>query len=66
LLPALRPHPVLGKWLYLPASVESFEDDARAISAMALADDPRLGVEPRPRRRHGTTGRATGHARRRR
>jgi hypothetical protein len=50
-LPALRPHPVLGKWLYLAASVESFEDDARAIAAMALADDPRLGVEPRPRRR---------------
>ena len=66
LLPALRPHPVLGKWLYLAASVESFEDDAHAIAAMALADDPRLGVEPRPRRRHGTTGRAARHARRRR
>jgi hypothetical protein len=52
-LPALRPHPVLGKWLYLAASVESFEDDARAIATLALADDPRVGVEPgsrRPRR----------------
>ena len=65
-LPALRPHPVLGKWLYLPAGVESFEDDAGAIAAMALADDPRLGVEPHPRRRRGTAGRARGHARRRR
>src|SRR5262245_11956933 len=59
-LPALRPHPVLGKWLYLAAGVESFEDDARAIAAMALADDPRLGVEPRPQRRRGTAGRARG------
>jgi hypothetical protein len=65
-LPALRRHPVLGKWLYLAASVESFEDDARAIAAMAVADDPRLGVEPRPRRRHGTVGRAKGYTRRRR
>jgi hypothetical protein len=65
-LPALRPHPVLGKWLYLAAGVESFENDARAIAAMALADDPRLGVEPRPRPRRGTAGRARGHTRRRR
>jgi len=65
-LPALRPHPVLRKWLYLAAGVESFEDDARAIAAMALADDPRLGVEPPPRRRRGTEGRARGHIRRRR
>jgi hypothetical protein len=64
-LPALRPHPVLGKWLYLAAGVESFEDDARAIASLALADDPRLGVEPRPRRRRGTAGRARGYARRR-
>jgi len=65
-LPALRPHPVLRKWLYLAAGVESFEDDARAIAALALADDPRLGVEPRPRRRRGTAGRARGRARHRR
>ena len=65
-LPALRRHPVLGKWLYLPAGVESFEDDAGAIAAMALADDPRVGVEPRPRPRRGKAGLATGHARQRR
>jgi hypothetical protein len=53
-LPALRRHPVLGKWLYLAASVESFEDDARAIAALAIDDDPRVGVEPRPRSRRRT------------
>jgi hypothetical protein len=56
----LRVHPILGKWLYLAAQVESFEDDARRLALLALADDPRVGVEPRPRR----TRRATGAARR--
>jgi len=65
-LPALRRHPVLGKWLYLAARVDSFEDDARAIAALALADDPRLGVEPRSRRRRAAAGRAMGHIGRRR
>ena len=58
-MPALRPHPVLGKWLYLAASVESFEDDARRLVELALAGDPRVGVEPQARR-------ARGRARRRR
>ena len=50
-LPALRVHPILGKWLYLPAEGDSFEEDGRRLAALALADDPRVGVEPRPRRR---------------
>jgi hypothetical protein len=49
-LPALRRHPVLGKWLYLRPSAESFEDDAGTLATMARADDARLGVVPRPRR----------------
>jgi hypothetical protein len=53
-LPALRVHPILGKWLYLPGDAESFEDDGRRVAALALADDPRIGVEPRPRRRRGS------------
>ena len=56
-LPALRVHPVLGKWLYLPADADAFEDDGRRLAALALADDPRVGVEPRPRRRRGGRGR---------
>ena len=60
-LPALRPHPVLGKWLYLAAGVESFEDDARAIATMALGDDPRLGVEPTLPRRRRSARRARKH-----
>ncbi|MGH7895980.1 MAG: hypothetical protein ACREQL_15005 [Candidatus Binatia bacterium] len=59
---ALRVHPVLGKWLYLAASGDTFEDDARALAALALADDPRVGVEPKP---HDTKGTASRGSRRR-
>jgi hypothetical protein len=50
LVPALRVHPVLGKWLYLPAAEDGFEREARRLAELARADDPRLGVEPKPRR----------------
>ena len=40
-------HPVLKKWLYLPESNENFEEAARAIVEFILANDPRVGVEPK-------------------
>jgi hypothetical protein len=49
--PALTPHPVLPKWLYLPESAERFESDAAALVRLARQRDPRLGVAPQPRRR---------------
>lgn len=52
-LPALRRHPVLGKWLYVPESDPEFEHTARRTTALVLARDERIGVEPRPRRRGG-------------
>ena len=62
-LPALHPHPVLGKWLYLDARDDRFEDDVGAVVALALARDPRVGVEPGTRSRRP---RRTRVARRRR
>lgn len=50
-LPALRPHPVLGKWLYVSQSDPGFEDCVEAIVSLVLAGDPRIGVEPTPRSR---------------
>ena len=50
LVPTLRVHPVLGKWLYLPAAEDGFEREARHLAELARADDPRMGVEPAPRR----------------
>lgn len=52
-MPALRPHPVLGKWLYVPQNDPAFEAVAERLAALVLARDPRVGVEPKPRKRRG-------------
>lgn len=44
--PALRQHPILGKWLYLPEAAETFERDAKQLVRLSLARDPRIGIEP--------------------
>jgi hypothetical protein len=49
LVPALRVHPVLKKWLVLRPSAQTFEDDALRLADLARGDDPRLGVEPQVR-----------------
>ncbi|WP_150720077.1 hypothetical protein [Pandoraea capi] len=49
-MPALRPHPVLGKWLYMPQSEDTFEAVASRLTALVLAGDPRIGIEPKPRK----------------
>lgn len=49
--PALRRHPVLGKWLYLPESAETFERDAKRLVQLARDRDPRLGVAPSARKK---------------
>ena len=48
--PALEPHAVLAKWLYLPEAAEEFEGMAQRLVKMTLRRDPRLGVEGKPRR----------------
>ena len=48
--PTLKVHSVLGKWLLLPASAETFEDDAMKLADLACGDDQRFGIEPQPRR----------------
>jgi hypothetical protein len=48
--PALKPHPILKKWLYLPESADTFERDALALVRLARGNDPRLGVGPSPRK----------------
>lgn len=40
-------HPVLKKWLYLPEANEDFEEAACAVVESVLANDPRIGVEPK-------------------
>lgn len=45
--PALAPHDVLGKWLYLAARRDEFEDTAQALVEHVCRDDGRIGIEPR-------------------
>jgi hypothetical protein len=49
--PDLAPHPVLGKWLYLPETADAFERTAATLVGLARRRDPRIGVESQPRRR---------------
>jgi hypothetical protein len=49
--PALKPHPILGKWLYLPESNEAFESIAKKIVRLVRSRDPRIGVIPPPKKR---------------
>ena len=49
--PALVPHPVLPKWLYLPEGAETFERDAPRLVALVGRRDPRIGVEGSVRKR---------------
>ena len=48
--PALRQHPILKKWLYLPESAETFEADALALVKLVRSRDPRIGIPPSPRK----------------
>lgn len=49
-MPALQPHPVLGKWLYISQTDPAFESIVQQVTALILARDPRIGVEPKPKR----------------
>ena|ERR1043166_3898553 len=49
--PALAPHPVLPKWLYLREAVDSFERIGERLVSLARQRDPRLGVVPHAKKR---------------
>lgn len=52
-MPALKPHPVLGKWLYIRQGDPAFEEIVERMTSLVLARDERIGVEPKPRSRRG-------------
>jgi hypothetical protein len=49
--PALTPHPILPKWLYLPEGRDGFERVAEQLVVLAGEHDPRIGIVPNPRKR---------------
>jgi hypothetical protein len=44
--PALKPHEVLGKWLFVDSIHEDFETTMEAMAKLVAADDRRFGVLP--------------------
>ena len=48
--PQLRPHSVLGKWLYLSQTDPVFDEVATSIVEHVRRLDLRIGVEPKPRK----------------
>ena len=48
--PALAPHSILPKWLYLPETADIFERTATRLVRLARQRDPRIGVTPKPKK----------------
>jgi hypothetical protein len=49
-MPALQVHPVIRKWLYVSQAHPEFETVVERVVSIALVRDPRVGVEPQPKR----------------
>jgi hypothetical protein len=55
--PALAPHDVLKKWLYIDSTHEAFESTMEAVARRVAGNDARFGVlpaKPKQRRRKAT------------
>jgi hypothetical protein len=52
----LKSHEVLGKWLYISQGDPTFEIVAASIVQSILRGDPRIGVEPKPRKNRSKDG----------
>lgn len=44
--PALRPHEILRKWLFIDSAHEDFEPTMQAVAERMRSNDPRFGVAP--------------------
>jgi len=53
-LPALAPHSILRKWLFLPDSAAAFESTAERLVRLVRRHDPRIGVVPSRKKRKGS------------
>jgi len=61
--PALTPHDILRKWLWVDSTHDDFEKTMEAVAARMARNDPRFGIVPRT----NASGRTTsGKSRRRR
>jgi hypothetical protein len=51
--PALAPHEVLRKWLYVASTHEAFASTLEAVASCMARNDPRFGIVPRVARAGG-------------
>jgi hypothetical protein len=58
--PALKPHDVLRKWLFIDSAHEDFEATMAAVANRVANNDPRFGILPK-----NTKSRGQDHARER-
>jgi len=45
--PALSPHEILRKWLFIDSAGEEFESTMEAVAKLISTNDPRFGIQPR-------------------
>jgi hypothetical protein len=45
--PALMPHGVLRKWLFIDSAHEDFESTMEAVAKRVASNDPRFGIPPK-------------------
>ena len=62
--PALMPHDVLRKWLYIDSTHKDFESTAQGVAKRVARNDRRFGVVPRTAKPRGRKkGAPVGHGR---
>ena len=55
--PQLSPHEVLTKWLFIDSRHDGFEPTMERVARAIARDDPRFGIQPRPRKEKGRADR---------
>lgn len=45
------PHPVLGKWMYIPQTLENFEDLVSKLVLLALKNSDTIGIFPKTKKK---------------
>jgi hypothetical protein len=61
--PALSPHSILPKWLYLPEAIDAFERIAQRLVSLVRGRDPRIGIAPKPGKKKSPARRAKARLR---
>ena len=61
--PALAPHEVLRKWLFIDSTHDAFESTMKAVANHMARNDPRFGIVPRAAKSKGQTKRRPARAR---